>query len=58
MLWKHYVFRRGDDVHDMWDQLFQGHSIKLLYIAGRGFDIRVNTVLDQFLKNKIGRAHV
>lgn len=57
MLWKHYVFRRGDGVHDMWDQLFQSRPIKLLYIAGRGFDIRVKTVLGQFLQNTAMTGH-
>lgn len=51
MLWKHYVFRRGDEVHDLWDHLFENRPIDLLYIAGRGFDVRVKTVLAQFLQN-------
>lgn len=57
MLWKHYVFRRGDGVHDLWDQLFQNRPVKLLYIAGRGFDVRVKTVLSEFLNNicSVGR---
>lgn len=48
MLWKHYVFRRGSDVHEMWHDLFQGRAVKLLYITGRGFDIRAQTILEQF----------
>jgi hypothetical protein len=51
MLWKHYVFKRGDEVHDMWSQFFSERPVKLLYIAGRGFDIRVKTVLAEFLEN-------
>jgi len=48
MLWKHYVFRRGNDVHEMWHDLFQCRPVKLLYITGRGFDIRARTILEQF----------
>jgi len=51
MLWKHYVYRRGDAVHDLWDGLFHNRPINFLYIAGRGFDIRVKAVLSQFLDN-------
>jgi hypothetical protein len=57
MLWKHYVFRRGDEVHDLWDQLFRSRPIRLLYIAGRGFDVRVITVLTQFLQNISSSGH-
>lgn len=51
MLWKHYLLRRGDEVHDFWDQFFKERPVNLLYIAGRGFDVRVMTVLEQFLQN-------
>ena len=50
MLWQHYVFRRGSDVHDMWDPLFQGRQIRVLYIAGRGFDLRAQVVMRSFLQ--------
>ncbi len=39
MLWDHYVFRRGDGVHELWDDLLKDRPVKLLYIAGRGFDV-------------------
>lgn len=45
MLWKHYVFRRGADARDMWDSLFNRRPIRLLYIAGRGFDVRAQAVV-------------
>jgi len=51
MLWNHYVLRRGDEVHDLWDHFFVNRQVNLLYIAGRGFDVRVKTVLEQFLQN-------
>lgn len=57
MLWKHYVFRRGDEVYNLWDQLFRTRSIRLLYIAGRGFDVRVINVLTQFLLNISSSGH-
>ena len=39
MLWDHYVFRRGDGVHELWDDLLKDRPVQLLYIAGRGFDV-------------------
>src|SRR5262245_55618972 len=49
MLWKHYVYRRGNDVHDMWDDLFASRTVKLLYITGQGFDLRAQIILKQFV---------
>jgi hypothetical protein len=49
MLWKHYVFRRGPEVHDLWDHLFEDRPIRLLYIAGRGFDVRAQRVMKAFV---------
>src|SRR5262245_43449490 len=40
MLWKHYVYRRGDGVHELWEPLFKRRPMRLLYIAGKGFDVR------------------
>jgi hypothetical protein len=51
MLWNHYVFRRGPDVHDMWDTLFTNRSVRLLYVAGRGFDTRAQAVMSEFVEN-------
>ena len=51
MLWKHYVFRRGPDVHELWDRLFADRPIRLLYIAGRGFDVRAQVVVKEFVQN-------
>ena len=57
MLWKHYVFRRGPDVHDMWDELFESRSVRVLYISGRGFDLRAQVTMGEFVKNiRGGRA--
>ena len=59
MLWNHYVFRRGADVHDMWDTLFANRTVRLLYVAGRGFDTRAQTVMSEFVGNlKLTGAHV
>lgn len=54
MIWENYVFRRGVDAEEMWDQmhaerLSAGKSLRLLYIAGRGFDLRANLVLERFV---------
>jgi hypothetical protein len=51
MLWQRYVFRRGAGVHEMWDSLFDNRSIRLLYIVGRGFDTRAQTVMAEFVRN-------
>ncbi|MCC7253628.1 hypothetical protein [Hyphomicrobium sp.] len=45
MLWNHYVYRRGDGVHDLWGPLFKRRPMRLLYIAGKGFDVRAQVVL-------------
>jgi hypothetical protein len=45
MLWEQYVFRRGEGVHDLWNPLFDQRRIRLLYIAGKGFDVRAQTVM-------------
>lgn len=39
------MFRRGSGVNDMWDQLYANRSMRLLYIAGSGFDVRAQTVM-------------
>lgn len=49
MLWDHYVFRRGRDVHELWDRVFDARPIRLLYIAGRGFDVRAQNVMREFV---------
>jgi len=45
MLWQYYVFRRGQDIHSTWDLLFANRPLRLLYIAGSGFDVRTQKVL-------------
>jgi hypothetical protein len=57
MLWERYVFRRGNGVFDLWDDLYKKRAIRLLYIAGRGFDIRVRSVLERFLGNLREAGH-
>jgi hypothetical protein len=51
MLWRHYIFRRGQDVHPTWDLLFDSRPIDLLYIAGSGFDVRAQAVMRTFVDN-------
>src|SRR5580698_5318839 len=51
MLWQHYIYRRGLAVHDLWDGLFEDRKVKLLYIAGRGFDIRSQAVMSSFVEH-------
>lgn len=45
MLWDQYVFRRGSDANELWDRLFEKRSVRLLYIAGSGFDVRAQAVM-------------
>lgn len=54
MLWDHYVFRRGDGVHELWDDLLKDRPVKLLYIAGRGFDVRAQSVMREFVAGQQG----
>lgn len=51
MLWQHYIFRRGAEVQALWDDLFENRRIRLLYVAGRGFDVRARVVLNSFVSN-------
>jgi hypothetical protein len=51
MLWQHYVFRRGQEIHPTWDLLFEHRPTRLLYIAGLGFDVRAQAVMRAFVEN-------
>lgn len=53
-LWNHYVFRRGPDVHDLWEPLHAGRTLRLLYIAGRGFDVRAQVAMREYLTSLKG----
>ena len=58
-LWNRYVFCRGAETQDMWDQMFQqrrveGRAVRLLYVGGRGFDVRAQAVMDRFVGSRIG----
>src|SRR6266545_202085 len=48
MLWQQYVFRRGNDAQAMWEELYTNRPVRLVYIAGQGFDTRVCHVLSKF----------
>lgn len=55
MIWEQYVFRRGHEVEELWDQTFadkksEGRNVKLLYVTGRGFDIRAGIVLSRYVE--------
>lgn len=69
MIWDNYVFRRGADVEELWDQMFaerrqSGRPIRLLYVTGRGFDVRATKVLERFVDRlkasdcEIEKAHL
>jgi len=50
-LWEQYVFRRGSDANELWEQLFQDRPIRLLYIAGSGFDLRAQAVMRECINS-------
>lgn len=50
-LWQHYIYRKGTGVHDLWDSLFSGRVPRLLYISGRGFDLRAQAMMRAFTAN-------
>lgn len=55
MIWDNYVFRRGVEVEELWDQILldrkeRQQPVRLLYVAGRGFDVRANDVLMRFVE--------
>jgi hypothetical protein len=52
-LWQHYIYRKGTGVHDLWDSLFLGRKPRLLYISGRGFDLRAQAMMRAFTANVI-----
>jgi len=49
MLWERYVFRRGNEVHELWDGLFGSRNLRLLYIGGRGFDVRTQAAMRELV---------
>jgi hypothetical protein len=56
MLWQHYVYRRGADAQDMWERMYSGRAaankpVRLLYVAGRGFDTRAQLAMDRFVES-------
>lgn len=60
-LWNRYVFCRGAETQDMWDQMFQqrrveGRAVRLLYVGGRGFDVRAQAVMDRFVGSLSGAS--
>ncbi|TRC77253.1 hypothetical protein FJV83_09885 [Mesorhizobium sp. WSM4307] len=55
MIWENYVFRRGVAVEDLWDDMYADRKtnhrpMRLLYIAGRGFDLRANDVISKYVE--------
>lgn len=50
-LWEQYVFRRGSDANELWERLFEDRPIRLLYIAGSGFDVRAQTVMRECINS-------
>ncbi len=56
MLWEQYVFQRGTKVQDLWERMYRDRRdtkkpVRILYIAGRGFDVRANTVLEKYVES-------
>jgi hypothetical protein len=56
LLWDRYVFRKGQGVDELWDDLYRFRKTRPLLVAGCGFDVRVRTVLERFLQSaRVGR---
>jgi hypothetical protein len=51
MLWQHYVFRRSAEIYPTWEMLFDRRKVRLLYIAGCGFDVRTQIVMKEFVRS-------
>ena len=56
MLWQHHVYRRGADAQDMWERMYSARAVankpvRLLYVAGRGFDTRAQLAMDRYLES-------
>lgn len=58
MLWDQYVFRRGSDANDLWDSMFENRTMRLLYIAGSGFDVRAQVVMRQCIESILNSGGV
>jgi hypothetical protein len=50
MLWKQYVFSRGEAVFELWETLFRKKSTKVLYICGSGFDVRAQAAMKAWVE--------
>jgi len=50
-LWEQYVFQRGSNANELWERLFQDRPIRLLYVAGSGFDVRAQTVMGECINS-------
>lgn len=53
MLWEQYVFRRGEGVHKLWEKIHAKRSLRIIYIAGRGFDVRAQKVMNEYVGSLI-----
>lgn len=49
MLWGHYVFRKDNEVHELWEQIHSKRELNILYISGHGFDLRAQKVLAEYV---------
>jgi len=50
-LWEQYVFQRGAGANELWERLFEDRPIRLLYIAGSGFDVRAQSVMRECISS-------
>lgn len=57
MLWQHYIFGRGQELYDLWHSMYRSRTVRLLYISGRGFDLRAQAIMKAFLDECQSAAH-
>jgi ATP/maltotriose-dependent transcriptional regulator MalT len=51
MLWQHYIYRRGGEIYPTWEMALDKRKVRLLYIAGCGFDVRTQKVMREFVRS-------
>lgn len=49
--WNPYLLVNGEKINDFWKSLYEG-THKILYILGKGFDVRMNIGVETLINNK------
>lgn len=49
--WDPYLLISGEGLVDLWQNHFQSQNTKVLFIMGKGFDVRMNFGLESLMSN-------